>query len=145
MDMMSTIRHFMNNGKLPQDMNSSFISLIPKVQLPMLIKDFRPISLINCSLKILFKILTNRILSILDKLVSPNQTGFIRGRQISEGILITNEVVHSIKSEGIKGLIQKLDFEKAFDYVDWDFLFDACLGWVFVTNGFFGVSLYSPQ
>lgn len=90
----SLLKGFIETGKLPSGMNFSFISLIPKVKLPMMIKDFRPISLINCSLKLFSKILTNRIISVMDKLISPNQTGFIRGRQISEGILITNEVVH---------------------------------------------------
>lgn len=73
----------------------------------------------------------------MDKLISPNQTGFIRGRQISEGILITNEVVHSIKYQGVKGIILKLDFEKAFYSVDWDFVFEVlegmgfCSKWIF--------------
>lgn len=79
-DMMNTIKCFMKHGKLRGGMNSSFISLIPEVKSHILIKDFRPISLINCSLKVLSKLLTNRILSVMDKLISPNQTGFIRGR-----------------------------------------------------------------
>lgn len=98
-EMLRTIKTFMDSGKLPGGMNSSFISLVPKVKLPSLVKDFRPISLINCSLKLLSKILTSRITSVMDKLISPNQTCFIRGRQISEGILITNEVVHSINQK----------------------------------------------
>lgn len=62
----------MDNGKLPRDMNSSFVSLISKVESPQHIKDFRPISLINYSLKILSKILTKRMTMIMDKLISPN-------------------------------------------------------------------------
>lgn len=146
MDLMDTINFFMDKGKLPQGMNSSFFSLIPKVKLPKVIKDFRPISLINCSLKILSKILTNRMLRLMDKLVSPNQTGFIKGRKISEGILITNEVVHSIKSEGVKGLILKLDFEKAFDSVDCEFLFEAMYGMGFSERWIFWIrSLFSSM
>lgn len=47
----------------------------------------------------------------MDKSVSPNQYGFIKGRQITEGILITSEIVHSIKSKEVEGMILKLDFE----------------------------------
>lgn len=128
----------MINSEHSNGMNSSFISLIPKVKSPMQIKDYRPISLINCSLKILSKILTNRLSRVMSKLISSNQTGFIKGRQISEGILITNEVVHSIKSKGVKGLILK-----AFDSVDWDFLFETlegmgfCLRWIFWLRSLF--------
>lgn len=117
-DMLKDFKKFMVSGELPRGMNSSFISLVPKVKIPSQIKDYRPISLINCSLKILTKTLTNRLVGVMDKLISPNQTGFIKGRQISEGILITNEVVHSIRYQGVKGIILKLDFEKAFDSVE---------------------------
>lgn len=88
--LLKDFQKFMISGELPVGMNSSFIRLIPKVKLPTQIKDYRPISLINCSLKILSKVLTTRLTGVMNKLISPNQTGFIRGRQISEGILITN-------------------------------------------------------
>lgn len=67
----------------------------------------------------------------MDKLISPNQTGFLKGRQISEGILISNEIIHSIKNKQSEGIILKLDFEKAFDSVDWDFLWGALEGFGF--------------
>lgn len=92
--MLETVQSFMANGTLPYGTNSSFICLIPKVKEPVQIKDYTPISLINCSLKMLSKILTNRLSKVIGKIISPNQTGFIKGRQISEGILITNEVIH---------------------------------------------------
>lgn len=64
----------------------------------------------------------------MNRIISPNQTGFLKGRQISEGILITNEIIHSIKKKQVEGIILKLDFEKAFDSVDWDFLWNALEG-----------------
>lgn len=128
---MNTFQEFLNSGILPRGMNFSFITLIPKVPSPSLVKDFRPISLINCFLKILSKVLTNRLSNVMGKLISPNQTGFMKGRQISEDILITNEIIHSIKNKQSEGIILKLDFEKAFDSVDWDFLSGALEGFGF--------------
>lgn len=69
--------------------------------------------------------LENRLSTVIDKIIGENQTGFIKGMNISEGIMITNEMAHSLKNGTAKGIIVKLDFEKAFDSVDWDFLLSA--------------------
>lgn len=141
--MMDCISNFLEKGTFPAGINSSFITLIPKVSFPTEIKDFRPISLINCSLKVISKLLTNRLVMVMSYIISANQTGFMKGRQISEGILITNEVVHLIKKKDINGVVLKLDFEKAFDSVDWEFLFEAleALGfhskWIFWIKSLF--------
>ncbi|GJW76412.1 RNA-directed DNA polymerase, eukaryota, partial [Tanacetum coccineum] len=65
--------------------NSSFITLIPKVNDAKFIKDFRPISLIECQYKIVGKFLANRLSSVIGSLVSKEQSAFIRGRQILDG------------------------------------------------------------
>lgn len=54
----------------------------------------------------------------------------MKERVISEGILITNEIVHSIRWKEVEGIVIKLGFERAFDSVDWEFLFETmeCLG-----------------
>ena len=59
----------------------------------------------------------------MNKLISPTQTAFVKGRQISDGIYITSEIYHSLKSAKSKGLILKIDFAKAFDCINWEFLF----------------------
>lgn len=87
---------FHATGDLPQGMNSSFVVLIPKSSNPRLVIDFCPISLINCSLKILMKMLANRLRDPIDRLISKEQSGYIKGRAISESILVTSEVAHSI-------------------------------------------------
>lgn len=103
--------------------NSSFIALIPKVEQPQLVKDFRPISLINCTIKIVTKVLANRLKRVLSSLITENQSAIITGRQIPDGILVANELVHGLSIGPMKGLILKLDFEKAFDSISWEFLF----------------------
>lgn len=116
------ISNFFKSGIIPPGLNSSFITLIPKVTEPKTIMDFRPISLINTTFKILTKILATRIASHMQYLISDCQTGFIKGRQASESILMVKEIAHSLQKENKKGLILKLDFEKAFDTVNWEFL-----------------------
>ena len=103
-------------------LNYAVLTLVPKEPDASTMKKFRPISLLNCSFKIFTKVLTNRLSSILDRLVSSNQSAFIMGRYILESVVTAHEVLHSVHSSKEKGLVLKLDYEKAFDKVDLDFL-----------------------
>lgn len=69
-------------------------------------------------MKLLTKVLASRLSSVMTKVVSDNQSAFIKGRQISDCILITSEVFQALKSRKSRGLIFKIDFEKAFDSVN---------------------------
>ena len=80
--------------------------------------DYRPISLIGGLYKLLAKVLTNRLKKVIEKVISPDQNAFIKGRQILDGSLIANEVVDSWKKRGEKGLICKLDIEKTYDSIN---------------------------
>ena len=111
------IRVFHANAQLPVGLNSSFVALIPKVSNPTCIRDYRPISLINTSMKILTKILATRLASHMDGLTSDTQSRFTKGRQASESILVTKEIIHSLQNGKRKGVVIKLDFEKAFDTI----------------------------
>lgn len=109
---------FYQNSYIPRGSNSSFFTLIPKNSSPELISDFRPISLINSSFKILLKVLANRISAVIDPLVSNTQSTFVKGKNISDGILLTNEIVRDMQSNLCDGIILKLDFAKAYDSVN---------------------------
>lgn len=113
---------FFEGNPLPKGISSSFISLIHKIINPKEVKDFRPISLINCSLKLLTKVLTNRMRLVLDSIISQSQSAYVPGTQISDSIFIANEVVHGLNVGMMHGLIIKIDFEKAFDSISWEFL-----------------------
>jgi hypothetical protein len=63
------------------------------------------------------KSLNNRLIPLASKVIGANQTGFINGRNILEGVLVLHEVVHEMKRSKGKGLILKIDFEKAYDNV----------------------------
>ncbi|GKV50356.1 hypothetical protein SLEP1_g57064 [Rubroshorea leprosula] len=121
-DIVDFVQEFSRNGKLVRGLNSSFIVLIPKKDNPIDLKDYRPISLIGSLYKILSKVLANRIKKVLPKVISGTQSAFLGGRQITDGILILNEVVEEIRRKKIGSFIFKADFEKAYDSVNWVFL-----------------------
>lgn len=113
---------FAENLHLPNGLNSFFIALIPKTFDPKEVQDFRPMSLINSISKLFTKCLTNRLGLLMEKLVSGSQTGYLKGRQASESILIVKEACNAVKKSRTSGFILKLDFEKAFDTINWEFL-----------------------
>ncbi|GJS70092.1 RNA-directed DNA polymerase, eukaryota, reverse transcriptase zinc-binding domain protein [Tanacetum coccineum] len=94
---MKYVNIFLDTGSLPHGSSSSFFTLIPKVNNPIFIKDFRPISLICVHYKIIAKILANRLAKVIDKIVSHEQSTFIAGRQIINGPLILSEIVEWFK------------------------------------------------
>lgn len=83
---------------------------------------FRPISLYNVILKIIMKVLANRFKPLLSRLISLNQTSFMEGRKILYGIILTNEIIHSLKQTRTQGMLLKVDLAKAYDKVNWRFL-----------------------
>lgn len=105
--------------------NYGVITLIPKVKDANTIKAFRPICLLNVCFKLLTKVITIRITKIVHKVISETQTAFIPSRQILDGVVILHEVLHELKSSNQAGIILKLDFEKAYDKVQWQFLFEV--------------------
>ncbi|GKD92855.1 RNA-directed DNA polymerase, eukaryota, partial [Tanacetum coccineum] len=110
------------DGSFPTGCNSSFIALIPKTQDPKMVKDFRPISLIGSMYKIIAKILANRLSLVILNLISDVQSAFVSNRQILDGPFILNELISWCKRKNTKAMIFKVDFEKAFDSMRWDFL-----------------------
>jgi hypothetical protein len=112
-------------------LNYSMIILIPKEEEAISLKKFRPISLINCSFKVFGKALNNRLVAISDRLLAPNQTTFVKGRFILESVVSAHEIILDAMKNKDKGLVLKLDYEKTYDRVDWEFLEE-----VLITRGF---------
>jgi hypothetical protein len=87
-------------------------------------KIFRPISLLNCRFKIFGKLLSIRLERICCRLIAKEQNTFIRGRHILQSVVIAHEMVHNLHMSKEPGVIVKLDYEKAYDRVNLDFLFE---------------------
>ena len=110
-------------GKLDiQRLNFGVITLIPKIKEASNIRQYRPICLLNVDFKIFTKVLTNRLSLVAKEVIGGSQTGFIKDRNILEGVVILHEIIHELKIKKKKGLILKIDFEKAYDKVSWVFL-----------------------
>ncbi|MCH91399.1 cysteine-rich receptor-like protein kinase [Trifolium medium] len=124
-DVMRFISEFHRNGKLTKGLNVTFIALIPKVDSPQRLNDFRPISLLSSLYKILAKVLENRLRLVMGSVISGSQTAFVKDRQILDGILIANEVVDEARRSKKELMLFKVDFEKVYDSVDWGYLDDA--------------------
>lgn len=92
-DVFKSISDFLDYDILATCMNSSFIVLIPKGDKPSKVSDFRRISLINSSMKLITKVLALRLNKILNKLISSSQSGFMKGRLSADSILIASEVI----------------------------------------------------
>ncbi|WMV58251.1 hypothetical protein MTR67_051636 [Solanum verrucosum] len=121
-DLMLTIHNFHQNGIFEKSFNATFLALIPKKPGAKELKDFRPISLIGGVYKIISKLITERLKTVMGKLVDVHQMAFLKGRQIMDAALIVNELVDSRVKQKIPGILCKLDIEKAYDHVNWAFL-----------------------
>jgi hypothetical protein len=120
-DLMALFREF-HRGNLPlYNLNFGTIILLPNCAEAMTIQQYRPICLLNVSLKIFTKVITNR-LAVAQRVIQPTQSAFLPGRKIMEGVIILHEIVHELHRKKKSGVILKLDFEKAHDKVKWPFI-----------------------
>ncbi|XP_015084239.1 uncharacterized protein LOC107027648 [Solanum pennellii] len=122
-DLIEVLHAFFSGQMIPKYFSHSCIVLLPKVNNPNKLTEFRPISLSNFTSKIISKLVSNRLSPILPLLISTNQSGFVKGRSISENIMLAQEIIHQIKKPNIgSNVIIKLDMAKAYDRVSWSYI-----------------------
>ena len=121
-DLLAVFQELYSEGALVRSINATFLTLIPKKANANEVRDFRPIALVGSIYKIVAKVLANHFCTVLSGIISPTQNAFVKGRQISDSILIANECIDSRLQAAIPGVLCKLDVEKAYDHVNWEFL-----------------------
>ena len=122
-EVMGYFREFYEHNKFVRGLNSTFLVLIPRNENTVDLKDFRPISLVGSLYKILAKVLANRLKRVVGQVVSVTENAFVEGRQILDAALIANETIDTLLRRKESGLLLcKLDIEKTYDHLNWDFL-----------------------
>ncbi|GKF34389.1 RNA-directed DNA polymerase, eukaryota, reverse transcriptase zinc-binding domain protein, partial [Tanacetum coccineum] len=122
-DVCVAVKEFFYSSKLLGEFNANLISLVPKLQTPLKITDYRPIACCNVVYKCISKVITNRLKEGLGSIVDSNQSAFIPGRQISDNILLAQEFMHGYgRKGGAQRCAFKVDIEKAYDTMNWEFL-----------------------
>lgn len=119
--MVNFCQEFMTTRELPFGVNHIIVCLIPKVKVPQSMTDLRSISLCNVLMRILSKVLSNRLKACLGPLISDKQSAFIEGRLPTDNTLITFEVNHYMKrhTQGKNGITElKIDISKAYDRLE---------------------------
>ena len=103
-------------------LNYTYIVLIPNKNTPSSFNEYHPISLCNVTYKIISKVVANRLKPLIPLLISPEQSGYVEGHQILNGIILAHEITHSLKNSKTPGMLLKLNFSKDFDKLSWDFI-----------------------
>ena len=110
-------------GELSQTQKQGIITLLPKGDKPReFIKNWQPISLINVDCKLLSGVLAHRLKKVLPKIIGNEQKGFLKRRCIGENIRTVYDLMEYFETKNQEGMLLLLDFEKAFDSIEWDYL-----------------------
>lgn len=115
-------------------LNATFIALVPKGEDFNKLDKYRPIALCNMIYKIISKVIANRLKPLLPLIISPEQSGYVEGLQITDGIILTHELIHSLTVTKNLGMFLKLDLSKAFDSLSWVFIHKILTAFVFAPS-----------
>ena len=128
-------KKFFEHKKFVRCLNATFLVMIPKKGNVEDIKDYKPISMLGGVYKILAKVLANKLRRVIDKVVSPSQNAFMEGRQILDAALIASKVVDSMLRRNDDRLVCKLNIEKAYNHLNWEFVLEVMRRRVLVKDG----------
>ena len=129
-----SFKYSFKHNLLSDDQRRGILNLIPKPNKDLrYLKNWRPVSILNTDYKILTKALSNRLQPLLSKLISSDQVGYIKDRQIADNIRIIDDIMSYTHLKHLPGYILLVDFEKAFDSVEWSFLYKTLKAFNFGT------------
>ena len=124
-DVTAEIVAFFTSNILNARYNETHVKLIPKSRGAKTVADYRPIALCSTHYKIIAKVLTSRLQPVLQTIITKNQSAFVKGRAISDNVLITHEVLYYLQTSGARvrcSMAVKTDMSKAYDRIEWSFL-----------------------
>lgn len=117
------VQDFFVSGFMLRETNATMISLVPKISNAIAMNNFRPIACCNTIYKCITKIMANKLTCVLLALTNPPQNAFVKDCRISGNILLTQELFCGFHHEPfLPKCAIKVDFQKAYNTVDWDFL-----------------------
>ena len=120
--LIDSYKYSYDTGELSLTQRRGILSLIPKKSNPLRLKNWRPISLLNQDYKILAKLIAERIKLCLSYIIDRDQSGFIKGRYIGQNITSLLDTLHYAEQNDISALLISVDYEKAFDKLEWKFI-----------------------
>lgn len=123
-DFVIAVQSFFDKGFLPKGINSTILALVAKKNDAIFMKDYRSISCCNVIYKVISKLLTNRMKRLIPLFISLNQSAFVKNRLLMENVLLASELVKCYHKDSVTEICAvKIDVSKAFDSVQWSFLF----------------------
>ncbi|WZZ70042.1 hypothetical protein YC2023_081412 [Brassica napus] len=135
--LITEVQAFFRTGVMPPTTNVTYIRLIPKITGAKSVADYRPIALCNVTYKVITKIISLRIKATLQGIIWETQSAFVPGRAISDNVLITHEILHTLKnSEAVVNcsMAVKTDMSKAYDRLEWNFIETVLLRFGFASH-----------
>jgi len=125
-NLIQLVLNVLKGREFPTELNETLLILIPKIPNPQSITQLRPIGLCNVAYKTIAK---NRLKLVMETLVAPTQCIFIPGMQITDNIIIVQEMLHTMRwKSGETGYMAiKIDLEKAYDRLRWPFIRETLL------------------
>lgn len=122
-DIVTAVQSFFVFGFLPKGVNATILSIIPKHEEAITIRDYRPIACCNLLYKVISKIIANRLKHLLPEAIEPNQSAFVKGRLLLENVLLATELVKDYHRDSVSSRCAiKFDISKAFDTIQWSFV-----------------------
>ena len=125
-DLVDSFNSAYNTGERSISQRRGVITLVPKEDSDLeLLNNWRTITLLNLDYKIASKIIARRIEKVLPVLICSDQSGFVKGRYMGQNIRLINDILKQTKLQDIPGILLQLDFQKAFDTIEWKFIQNA--------------------
>jgi len=115
---LALVNNVLTEKQILPSQGSALIRLLPKTKKAVLVKDFRPISLLNTDYKIISSVLANRLQSTLPVVIENNQSGGVPGRRIHTNLFAYRDSIQLTADKSAKGALVSIDLEKAYDLVD---------------------------